>query len=1043
MKIMIVDDAVFIRKVLKGILIELGHEVIAEASNGKDAISLLERVKPEVITLDITLPDMSGLEILKEIKKISPQTQVIMISALSGQESVIEALREGAADYITKPFSKEKVEKVLSEIKINVDKMVSTQNLEQGSNNVTEFKEFTVDTQYESQEVYESHKIEEINNIVGQEEDEMESAQVEPESDNYSIEPMEKKADAFEYQSDEREREVEESVVSFNKELFQDIHKPSFFENEKRAYLEDVRVYEESIGYVLSLHFNQSVTYSFGKMKIGNGFIVNIENCRLSPHIKEVMRFENGSVEEIRIEEISGNVYIAIKTMIKKFNIRENEDIIEIVLQKGSSRVSYNPISKLILIENVEKRHIHVEKIEGHLKINILNKDIFMEEGKNILNDDVVETIEVVRDFKGYSIMIKTAKDVDYEIIESRNSVGLRLKESNVIKWWNVYDQEDMTILDILPSMSDFRVNIEHDKENKKVYLYLQDISLPQELKEKKFEYEKGFIESIEFTYDEDKKQSMLIVQTPVSRVNVSKENGRILLICRANRAFLLYDNLQKRIIFQNIKPSDIDLELEDDRILYFKIFNRFIVLIKDSMVEENELIEKVQMQQVEGGYEGKILLKKRCSFYSLLAKDRVSTEIYLTPIKAKNKINFFEYEESEGKAILHLSGEGVFDRNVTELKDRTGIGVEVSDCVLENINAGSMVFEDSSIEKLVFEEVDDEKVIVKVYTPVNEYEILDKTNGFDIVFYLKKVEVIFETNIFEIVGVGKDSVDFVIDKENNQVEIRIKEKGVYIPTGLFKVEDGVLRSYQIFKAKHGYSILVKLQKKASVSFSDKEDNIIVLNFIKYPELLFFELSNISDKETWLKIGFDEPIFERPSIEYVDQTLVEIELKKVNYENLDLTSKKYEEGIIKNVEFLPYEDDLKIRIGYAFSHLNLEVVENQVILKFEKVDTKIEADADRITFNYINPEQISYRVFDENGVIIMEIPFDAGYLENTIPAIKSEKSVKYINIETSNTGWRIYIITNLEMYYTFEKFEDNFFIKLQKNFEKSSVSEIA
>lgn len=1039
MKIMIVDDAVFIRKVLKGIFVELGHEVIAEASNGKDALSLLERVKPEVITLDITLPDMSGIEILREIKKISPQTQVVMISAVSGQESVVEALREGATDYITKPFTKEKVEKVLDGLKQNLVKMSPSDGLKQESVEVieeTEIERLEVDIQHEVKEVEE-----ETDKVIQEEVEEIvEPAKVQSEFDVSSTKVVDAKADIFSQQSNIEEKEVKEDLGIFS---LQDVSEPLLLEDEETVYLKDIRVYEEATGYVLSLYFNQPVTYSFGKMKIGSGFIINIENCKLSPHIKEVMRFEDSSVEEVRIEEISGNVYIAIKTIIKKFNIRENENIIEIVLQKSSGKISYNSINKLILIENVEKRNISVERLEKHLKISILNKDIFIEEGKNVINDDFIESIEVVKDFKGYSVVVKTVKDLDYEFVESKNFVGLKLKESNIIKWWNVYNQEDSTVLDILSSMPNFKINMEHDKESRKVYLYIQDVTLPEELKNKKFEYQSGFIEAIEFTSGKGNEETIVILSTPVSRVNISTENGRILLTCRANRAFLLYDNLHRRIIFQNIKPSEISLELKDDRILHFKVSNRFIVLIKDSMVEQNELIDKAHVNQVEGGYEGEILLKKRCSFYSLLAKDKVSTEIYLTPVKARNKINFFEYEENEGKAVLHLMGEGVFNKNITKFEDGTGVVVEIFDCFLENIDTKSMVFEDGSIEKLIFEEVNEEKVVVKIYTHVEEYEVIDKANGFDIVFNLKEVKVLVEDDTFEIIGVGKDNIDFVTDKESNQVEIKINEKGIYIPTGLFKVEKDILRSYQIYKVKHGYNILIKLQKKASVSVSYDEDNVILFSFIKYPELLFFEVANISEKETWLKLVFDESAFDLPSVEYVEQTLIELEFKNVNYENLDLTSKRYEEGIIKNIEFIPYEDNLKIRIGYAFSHLSFDVVERQIILKFEKVNTKIEADANVITFNYVNPDHISYRVFDENGVIIMEVPFDAGYLENTVPVIKSEKSVKYIGIETVKDGWRIYIITDLDVCYHFEKFEDNFFIKLQKKLEKSSVSEIA
>lgn len=116
MKILMVDDAVFIRKVLKGILQELGIELVREASNGSEALKILKEFSPDVVTLDITLPDMSGIELLRKIKSINPSADVIMISAINTHDIVKEALREGAAGYITKPFSREKVEEVLKSL---------------------------------------------------------------------------------------------------------------------------------------------------------------------------------------------------------------------------------------------------------------------------------------------------------------------------------------------------------------------------------------------------------------------------------------------------------------------------------------------------------------------------------------------------------------------------------------------------------------------------------------------------------------------------------------------------------------------------------------------------------------------------------------------------------------------------------------------------------------------------------------------------------------------------------------------------------------
>ena len=103
-KIMIVDDSRILRKILTTTLTEAGHEVIADAGNGKEAILLLEKVKPDIITLDITMPVMDGLEALAQIKKDHPEITVVMVSAAGQKNKVMEALKSGASDFLQKPF---------------------------------------------------------------------------------------------------------------------------------------------------------------------------------------------------------------------------------------------------------------------------------------------------------------------------------------------------------------------------------------------------------------------------------------------------------------------------------------------------------------------------------------------------------------------------------------------------------------------------------------------------------------------------------------------------------------------------------------------------------------------------------------------------------------------------------------------------------------------------------------------------------------------------------------------------------------------------
>lgn len=108
-RIMIVDDAIFMRMKLKDILEKNGYEVVAEAQNGADAIEKYRAERPEIVTMDITMPEMDGIEALRGIKRIDPSARVIMCSAMGQQAMVMEAIQAGALDFIVKPFETDRV----------------------------------------------------------------------------------------------------------------------------------------------------------------------------------------------------------------------------------------------------------------------------------------------------------------------------------------------------------------------------------------------------------------------------------------------------------------------------------------------------------------------------------------------------------------------------------------------------------------------------------------------------------------------------------------------------------------------------------------------------------------------------------------------------------------------------------------------------------------------------------------------------------------------------------------------------------------------
>ncbi|MCF6463327.1 response regulator [Clostridium sp. Cult1] len=107
--ILIVDDASFMRMMIKDILTKNGYDVVGEADNGINAVEKYKELNPELVIMDITMPEMDGIQAVKEIKGIDPNSKIIMCSAMGQQAMVIEAIQAGAKDFIVKPFQHERV----------------------------------------------------------------------------------------------------------------------------------------------------------------------------------------------------------------------------------------------------------------------------------------------------------------------------------------------------------------------------------------------------------------------------------------------------------------------------------------------------------------------------------------------------------------------------------------------------------------------------------------------------------------------------------------------------------------------------------------------------------------------------------------------------------------------------------------------------------------------------------------------------------------------------------------------------------------------
>ncbi|ACL76144.1 response regulator [Ruminiclostridium cellulolyticum] len=117
LKFVVVDDAVFMRTLIKRMIEEnTNYHVVGEGSNGHEAIEQAKRTQPDIMTLDITMPEMDGIVAIKEILEVSPATKIIMVSAMGQQAMVIDAIKMGAKDFIVKPFDKTRVQQAIENV---------------------------------------------------------------------------------------------------------------------------------------------------------------------------------------------------------------------------------------------------------------------------------------------------------------------------------------------------------------------------------------------------------------------------------------------------------------------------------------------------------------------------------------------------------------------------------------------------------------------------------------------------------------------------------------------------------------------------------------------------------------------------------------------------------------------------------------------------------------------------------------------------------------------------------------------------------------
>lgn len=107
--VLVCDDAIFMRTMISDILAQAGYEIVGEAESGMQAIERYKQLKPDLVTMDIVMPDLGGIEAVREIVKFDPAARILMCSAMGQQALVVEAIQAGARDFVVKPFQPSRV----------------------------------------------------------------------------------------------------------------------------------------------------------------------------------------------------------------------------------------------------------------------------------------------------------------------------------------------------------------------------------------------------------------------------------------------------------------------------------------------------------------------------------------------------------------------------------------------------------------------------------------------------------------------------------------------------------------------------------------------------------------------------------------------------------------------------------------------------------------------------------------------------------------------------------------------------------------------
>ena len=115
-RLLVVDDALFMRRLIGGIAVEAGWEVVGEAGDGAEGVALYDRLRPDLVTMDLVMPNMGGIEALQKIRALDPAARVVVITAVDQKQSLMDSIHHGAVDFIVKPFDRDRVVGLLNKL---------------------------------------------------------------------------------------------------------------------------------------------------------------------------------------------------------------------------------------------------------------------------------------------------------------------------------------------------------------------------------------------------------------------------------------------------------------------------------------------------------------------------------------------------------------------------------------------------------------------------------------------------------------------------------------------------------------------------------------------------------------------------------------------------------------------------------------------------------------------------------------------------------------------------------------------------------------